>query len=147
LWLRPARRDGNGRIVRDSRWLIKDRGRQISTGFGAGDRAEAEKQLAAYIAEKYQPVRRERPLSEIKIADVIRIYLDDVVPSQARPEKAAERAERLLQFFGMMTLDRITGALCRDYAAWRHGQGQSNKGKGGGGEKKHSQKHGGELPK
>jgi hypothetical protein len=32
----------------------------------------------------------------------------------------------------MMTLDRITGALCRDYAAWRHGQGQSNKGKGGG---------------
>jgi hypothetical protein len=57
LWLRPARRDGTGRIVRDSRWLIKDRGRQISTGFGACDRIEAEKRLATYIAEKYQPAR------------------------------------------------------------------------------------------
>jgi hypothetical protein len=81
---------------------------------GAGDRMEAEKRLAADIAEKYQPGRRERPLSEIKIADVIRIYLDDVVPGQARPGKAAVRAERLLQFFGLMTLEQITGTgLCR----------------------------------
>jgi integrase len=31
-----------------------------------------------------------------------------------------------------MTLDQITPSLCREYAAWRHGQGRSNKGKGGG---------------
>ncbi len=132
LWLRPARRDANGNTVRDARWIIKDRGEQVSTGLGAGERAEAEKRLALYISEKYQPARRERPLATIKIADVIKIYLDDVVPGQARPERAAERAERLLQFFGMMTLDRITGSLCREYATWRHGQGHSNKGKGGG---------------
>jgi integrase len=54
------------------------------------------------------------------------------VPGQARPEKAAERAERLLDFFGHMTLDEITGAKCREYAASRAGQGRSNKGTGGG---------------
>lgn len=132
LWLRPPRRDESGRIVEAARWIIKDRGRQISTGCGARDREEAEKRLGAHIAEKYQPERRERPLSEIRIADVIRIYLDDVVPGQARPEKAGERAERLLEFFGSRTLDEITGALCREYAAARRGKGHSNKGKGGG---------------
>lgn len=131
LWLRAARRDHQGR-VREARWLIKDRGRQISTGFGACDRAEAEKRLAEYIAAKYQPERRERGLSEIKIADVIRIYLDDVVPGQANPQKAAERAERLLRFFGLRTLDEITGSLCRLYASSRRGQGHSIKGSGGG---------------
>jgi hypothetical protein len=63
---------------------------------------------------------------------VIRIYLDDVVPGQARPEKAAERAERLLKFFGGRALSEVTGALCREYVVVREGEGHSNKGKGGG---------------
>jgi hypothetical protein len=126
LWLKPARPERGERAC----WLIKDRGRRISTGLGPGDRAEAEKRLAAYIADKYAPERRERPLSEIRIVDVIRIYLDDVVPGQARPEKAAERAERLLQFFGTRTLDEITGSSCRAYASSRHDQGRSTRGKG-----------------
>jgi integrase len=63
---------------------------------------------------------------------VIAIYLQDVAPGQARPERAGERAERLLDFFGDKTLDKITGAKCREYAAWRDGKGRSNKGTGGG---------------
>lgn len=63
---------------------------------------------------------------------MIRVYLDDVVPGQARPEKGGERALRLLEFFGGKTLDQINGALCREYAAWREGKGNSNKGTGGG---------------
>jgi hypothetical protein len=62
----------------------KDRGRQFSTGCGAGDRAEAERKLSQYIASKYAPARRERDLSEIPVSDVINIYLTDVVPGQAR---------------------------------------------------------------
>lgn len=132
LWLRPATRDPSGRIVEASRWLIKDSGRQFSTGCGEGDREEAERRLAAHIAAKYAPARREHDLSEIRLADVINIYLADVAPGQAKPERAAERAERLLDFFGSMTLDQINGAKCREYSASRIGKGRSNKGKGGG---------------
>ncbi len=131
LWLRPARCGKSG-AIEPARWIIKDRGRQIGTGCGAGDRAAAERKLAQYIASKYAPARRERDLSEIPVGDVINIYLTDVVPGQARPEKAVERAGRLLSYFGMMTLDQITGATCRAYVAARAGRGRSNKGKGGG---------------
>ncbi|MCQ4191025.1 tyrosine-type recombinase/integrase [Methylocystis suflitae] len=61
---------------------------------------------------------------------MIKIYLDDVAPGHARPEKTAERAERLLAFFGHRRLDEITGKLCREYAASRFGKG-SDKRKGG----------------
>ena len=105
---------------------------QVSSGCGVDAREEAEKRLADYIASKYAPQRRERPLSEIKIADVIGVYLDDVAPGLAQPEKAGERAERLLEFFGHRRLDEITGPLCREYEAWRKGKGRTNKGTGGG---------------
>jgi integrase len=128
LWLRPARRGGTEAAA----WIILDGRRQVSTGCGIDAREEAEKRLADYIANKYVPERCERSLSETRISDVIGIYLADVAPGQARPEKAGERAERLLQFFGDRRLDQITGSLCREYAAWRDGKGQSIKGTGGG---------------
>ena len=132
LWLRPAARDAGGRIVEAARFVILDGGKQYRTGCGAGDRAEAERKLAEHIAEKHAPERRERDLARVGVADVIRIYLDDVAVHQARPEKAAERAERLLGFFGAMTLDQITGARCKAYAESRAGKGHTNKGSGGG---------------
>ncbi len=132
LWLRPATRDAQGKIVDHARWLIKDGGRQIGTGCSAGEREEAERKLADYIASKYEPERRERSLSEIRIADVIAIYLKDVAPGHARPEKAGERAERLLEFFGDKRLDEINGSLCRAYVKHREGKGRTNRGKGGG---------------
>jgi integrase len=130
LWLRPARRSG-GR-AESPVWLIRDGGRQFSTGCGESERAEAERRLAAHIKAKYSPARRERHISEIPVADVINVYLADVVPGQARPEKAAERAERLLDFFGEKTLDEINGAVCRQYQTSREGKGRANKGTGGG---------------
>jgi integrase len=118
LWLRPAGRDPDGKII-GATYVIKDGRRQSRTGSGVDAREEAEKRLADYIASKYAPERRERPLSEIRAADVIGIYLEDVAPGQARPEKAGERAERLLQFFGHRRLDEITGKLCREYTSRR----------------------------
>ncbi|MFZ1109886.1 MAG: site-specific integrase [Rhodomicrobium sp.] len=130
LWLRPAWRDGNS--FRPAVWIIRDAGRQISTGCSERDDRQAQDRLARYILEKHEPPRRERDLAAIPVADVISIYLRDVVPGQARPEKAIERAERLNAFFGDKTLAEITGAACRAYAAARAGQGRSNKGTGGG---------------
>jgi integrase len=54
---------------------------------------------------------------------VIKVYLDDVAPHQARPEKAAERCGRLLDFFEMRKLSDVTGATCRSYAEWRGSNG------------------------
>jgi integrase len=131
LWFRKAATFADG-STRAGRWVIIDGSKQVSTGCGEGEGREAEKRLADYIASKYAPPRRERSLSEILIADVIGIYLDDVVPGQARPKKAAESALRLLEFFGELTLDKITGALCREYVAFRAAKGFAYKGTGGG---------------
>jgi integrase len=130
LWLRPARTE-DGRHER-AIWIICDGKHQQSTGCGAGDRAQAERRLAAYIASKYAPERRERDIAEIPVADVINLYLADVSQGQANPHKAAERAGRLVEFFGDMMLNEITGPKCRAYAHWREGRGRSNKGRGGG---------------
>lgn len=130
LWLRPPRKDSAGCIVKNAVWIIKDSGRQVSTGCGAGEREAAERKLAEHLVSKYQSPRRERPLSEIRVSDVLRIYSDDVAPGHARPGKTAERIERLLDFFGSKSLSDINGALCRSYTASRHGQ-SSDKRKGG----------------
>lgn len=63
---------------------------------------------------------------------MIAVYLADVAPGQAQPQRAGERAARLLEFFGTKTLDQISGPLCREYIGWREGKGRSNKGAGGG---------------
>ena len=118
LWLRPSRERGDPAI-----WIIRDRGHQHSTGLGISDRRSAEAGLAAYIASKYKPARRERSIDQIPIADVINVYLADVAPNQARPEKAAERCGRLLEFFGEKRLSEVTGAECRTYTEWRGSNG------------------------
>lgn len=132
LWLRPATRDASGKITDTARFVILDSGKQYRTGCGSGDRAEAERRLIEHIESKHAPERRQRDLDSIGVADVIKIYLDDVACNQARPAKAAERAERLLAFFGRMTLSEVTGAACRAYEMARTGQGGSRKGTGGG---------------
>jgi integrase len=122
LWLRPARQredKGAERAV----WVIKDAGHQHGTRCGMGERREAEAALAEYIASKYSPARRERDIADIPIADVINIYLADVAPRQARPEKAAERCGRILEFFGERCLSEVTGSNCRAYAEWRGSNG------------------------
>jgi integrase len=122
LYLKPARRDGEAPL-----WIIRDGRRSISTGCGFGDRPNAERRLAEYIGRKYQPARRERVLSEIKLRDVISIYLKDVAPRQANIKKVGERGERLLKFFGSKTLDQVNGGLCREYVEWRGNDGGSRR--------------------
>lgn len=130
LWLRPARKRERDGSVERAVWIIRDGRDRKSTGCGAGDRAGAEAAFAAYLASKHTPARRERDLSAIPVADVIALYLTDVAPGLGRPQATAARCERLLEFFGGMTLAEITGASCRAYAAWREGKGPAVKGGG-----------------
>ena len=114
LWLR---RDDQARG--GAAWIIKDGGRQYRTGCAADESEEAERRLADHIAAKYAPARRERALAEIPLADVLKIYLDDVVPDQANPEKVKDRLGRLEAFWGDKTLDEVTGQTCRAYVDFR----------------------------
>jgi integrase len=123
LYLRPTRRDASGKIIEAARYVIRDGGREFAIGCSASQSEDAERALAAYVAAKYAPVRKERHISEIGAAEVIMVYMDDVAPRQARPKKVGERAERLLQFFGTKMLSDVNGALCRAYAEWRGSPG------------------------
>ena len=58
------------------------------------------------------PVSRDE-FEEILIADVLNLYLQDVVPTLATAKKAAGRIDRLLDWWGTMMLDEVTGAACR----------------------------------
>ena len=135
LWLRPARSRADGGVEHPV-WIIRDGIHSQSTGCGAGEHREAEKHLAAYIAAKYAPERRERDIATIPLADVINIYVTDVAPTLARPAGVSERARRLEAWWGDKMLSEVTGATCRAYAAWREGKGPDvrggRKGTGGG---------------
>lgn len=104
-------------------WIIRDGAGAVSTGCGAGDRPGAEIALARYITDKHAPARGPRGLGEIPLADVIGLYARDVIPRLATSRASAERAERLLLWWGAMTLADVTGATCRAYAASRPSPG------------------------
>lgn len=123
LWLRPERRDATGAIISRAAWFILDGGKQFGTGCSASETERAEGLLAAHITAKYQPERTERALSQIKVCDVLAIYVSDCGPSSGTPKpemsRFTARISRLNEFFGDMTLSEITGATCRSYVASR----------------------------
>ncbi len=122
LWLRPARwRDG--KFVGQAVWIIIDGSKHISTGCLEGETADAERKLAEYIAEKYQPKRKERDIEDIDIADVLSIYLDDRAERQADPKALEERIQRLNDFWGDKKLSEVNGKSCRAYTKERGSDG------------------------
>lgn len=120
LYFRRARRDKNGRITHKPRWVIKDGARETGTGFGPSESQPAQKALADYILQKYQPQRsRQRDPTQVPVADALNIYLDDVVPGHARPEETAQRATALLAWWGEKMLDDVNERNCRRYTESR----------------------------
>jgi integrase len=117
LWLRPARRRGTR--VASAVWIILDGKRHIATGCLKGQAREAEKQLAAYIAEKYQPTRHARDIDRIDIADVLSIYLEDCGPQVIDQQKLERCIGRLNEYWGGKMLSQITTAECRGYVKHR----------------------------
>jgi integrase len=121
VW-REESRKADGTLRNRGGWFIRDGQTFISAGSGEKDRPgpENEKALAEYIASKYQPKReRGRESDDILIADVINVYLQDVVPNHAKPEETAARLVTILNFFGDKALSAINGELCRAYAKSR----------------------------
>jgi integrase len=118
LWLRPARRN-NGRVIANAVWIIIDGSRHVATGCFKHQAGEAEKRLAAYIADKYRPPRRVKDIDQIDIADVLSIYLDDCGPRITDQPKLERTIGRLNDYWGGKVLSQITAAECRAYVAAR----------------------------
>jgi integrase len=114
LWLRKRR-------GRAAQWIIRDGHYQKSTGCAAHDLIGAERALACYIASKHvRQVRSgSREPDQIPVADVLTLYLTDIVPRHARPKETMGRIKNLDSFFGNKMLSYITGATCRAYVAQR----------------------------
>lgn len=120
LYLQPERRDSNGKLTEYAVWVIRDGNRKRSTGFGADEIGEAEKRLAEYIAEKHDPAAAGTNSPErVPVADAIALYSEDIAPKHSRPKDTAARLEKLLDFFGTMTVAEIKGRTCRKYAESR----------------------------
>jgi integrase len=118
LWLRPARRR-SGRVVARAIWIIIDGDKHIATGCFKSQAREAEKQLAAYIAEKYSPTRHARDIDRIDVADVLSIYLEDCGPRITDQPKLERTIGRLNDFWGGKMLSQVSAAECRGYVKER----------------------------
>ena len=121
LWLRKARRDERGRITHAPVWIILDGKHQESTECGLDDRDGAERAFEAYLNRKHLTAAKKslRDPDQIPIADVLALYVEEIVPGHARAHETAQRIERLLTFFGDKMLSAINGEQCRAYAKSR----------------------------
>jgi integrase len=111
----------DGSLRNRAGWFIRDGSTFVSTGFGKGALVDAQKRLAEYVASKHAPERQKgRDPDQVKIADVVAVYDEEIVAANPSPTYQKETAARLLailDFFGERTLADITGQLCRDYVA------------------------------
>ncbi|MBW8640065.1 site-specific integrase [Hoeflea sp. WL0058] len=117
VWRRESRKK-NGNIRNAAGWYIEDGGKRFSTGCGKDGRVEADQKLAAYISAKYAPSRhRDRSPDQVKVADIISVYLEDRAPFHKDPKETGARLLQVLTFFGRMHLSDINGNACRRYAS------------------------------
>ena len=120
LYLHPVERN----------WLIRDGQVTRRTGCDEFDRDGAEKGLAAYLAEKFQPAIREGDLSRVTVAEVLTAYGREHAPSTKGKtmQTIGYNIAALAPFWGPKTLADIRSQTCRDYAASRRRKVVTGKG-------------------
>lgn len=99
-------------------WFIKDGTKRIGTGCGPDETEAAERALSEYLLGKYEAPRGGRA-SEITVADVIAVYLDEKSDQTSRPRETEQTLNRLNEFFGDKVVSEVKGRTCREFAANR----------------------------
>ncbi|GGD24196.1 hypothetical protein [Aureimonas glaciei] len=125
-----AERTENGK-TRPGTWVVTDGRYRKRTGCGAEDRAGAEEALAAYLTELHSKERkapkRKAMAEDVMCADVLATYAErktDASPNPIiRPVKRTDEflslIDRLLDFFGEMTLDDVDTTTCHAFIRHR----------------------------
>lgn len=98
-------------------WVIRDGGRFVSTG--TRDRREAESKLAAYIAQRDQPVGGPREPAQMTVADALTIYGEEHAPTVRAPETVGYSIKALLPILGSLPVGSVNGSVCRRYTKER----------------------------
>jgi integrase len=119
LWLQPARRGADGRVIEQAVWVIRDRNVKRSTGAGEGEAEKAERALRNYLNEKATPRARDRDPAAVPIANVVAIYTEDVAAKHGRPKETAARLDRILDHFGDKALSYLNRQTCDEYVKAR----------------------------
>jgi integrase len=117
LYLPPDRKG------RDRRYVIRDviGGKRVEiacAGQGTIDLAEAEKQLAEYVASKHDPeAGRKGDPNKVKLADAITVYvLKHVEPKLARPDAIKKRLDSINEKLGDLLIGELDGEVQETYA-------------------------------
>jgi integrase len=116
LRLRLREREGRPAV-----YVICDGDKEISTGCGPSDLRGANERLARYAAETFRPDRKQRDLAQVRVEDVIVLYLRDYAPTTNSVKTLGYHGKALLPFWGDKTLDDVKGSTCRQYLSSRSG--------------------------
>lgn len=108
-------------------WYIRDGKLRIATGCRQGDVQGARKAFEDHLGKTSKPQFGDGDPSRVLVASVLMLYGQDKIPKLARPEEAAQRFERLNEFFGNRYVIEISPTLCAAYTRWRtHGGAPSD---------------------
>lgn len=111
LWLRK-------RENRRSVWIIQDGKTQRSTHAAEHEYEKAEKALAEYLGEKYQPASGNRRADQALILDAL-IFYSEAKANAAAPERIAYAIDALASWWNDRPISAVRGETCRAYAADR----------------------------
>ena len=106
----------------EKQWVIRDGAIQVRSGYGLGERREAEAALADYLHNREPPARRgpAHP-SEMTVGEVLARYTDFKADSLvgAGPATLASAVAAMSPFWGDLTCDAVKGTTCRSYVQER----------------------------
>lgn len=127
---KPPRLYLRERPGREAVWVILDRGSELSTECGPGEGARAARCLADYIGRQHRSTVGSHSPADLAVTDVLTFYAEAKKPPDDADRRALSRYDELLayvakliEFWGDKHVAAIKGATCREYVAWRTGQG------------------------
>jgi len=111
---------------RDPVWVIRDRGREVSTGCGPDNASGAERALQRDIGEKHEPPKRQGSLDKLFIADVLNVYLKERAPKVQNKDFLIYTAAPIIEWWEGRKLEDVRASTCQDYVTWRCSQNVSD---------------------
>lgn len=100
-------------------WVIKDGDKYERTGCTEGEIEKAEGKFQDYLAGKRQAVVRNGKASELSVADILSVYLEERADKTARPKETEASIARLNEFWGEKKASEVLGPTCREFVAER----------------------------
>jgi integrase len=107
----------------ESVWVIRDGSKTIRTGCSAGDSTGAEKALAAYLNDKFQPAVREHRLASLSVPEILTAYGREHAPTLHASDRAGYAIAALMSWWADKNLSDIRGSTCRGYSDFRRKAG------------------------